>query len=867
MNNPITGFITYITRLDSLRSALSGKLRFFFQRKNIKKIIKWLVTLFFLASIFVFILGIFGRIGSFPQNSLFWEKISIDKAKVTKFGIGNFGYISEGDINCSASQGPSPCEVLENGISLPGERNALHDSIGNNGRGTTSFWYESVIFSSSDNSDVITNGRYYEFRKPRFLFSQIQMTLIAILAYGLYALLRRMNQSNQQITSLPSPVAFYKTDSLLLWILPFILYFIVLAIPIPIYLLKDTEIIYFIIAGIILIRSMGKDDNKNRIISFTVITLMVGISLASIWSMATPRYHVVGGLLPWSDTMGYYTDAFQMSAGNKVSYSVIYNRILHTAPLAALFGAISGSLRISLGIIGLFWAAVIYALSREMELSFGNKSGVICALLSISFYSSFIAGTLLSENSGFLLGGIGVSALLNGARREHFLSVMIGILFLSLGLNARNGAYFVLPALVLWASFAFTSRFSFQKFALSVGAVLGGFGINALLSNIFAASSSVASSSYTGIMLPLFMWGWVTNHNPSDIFTVYPGIKFEEIGQVVTPLILPAIQSNPLQALAGIFKPFTDVFLNNGPLLFGFINNLNGFNVFSKIIYALFMIGCIVCLFHYRKPVFSLLAAACLGIFASVPLTYFVGYRGVATTAPFTFCIVGASLAFLNSKLLGSSNTSSEEIKKSNHNFGLNLPAYLALFVLIGILAGPIMVSTLKPNEWKSPELQCVEGVPLSVPPIRNSYIRLSTGNANLPPKLPDVNIFAFFNSKPGWDGPPGWSKAVSELEAGTILYAVPTSTYTFIMLPNEFSVNEDNPSEMCLTEFNSGILFQVTSYKSTSDYNLGRRLLYWGGMIGVYGCAVLMFISLTRRNGSVLRGIRSKIGKSSGNN
>jgi hypothetical protein len=835
----------------------------FLQRENAKKTIKWAVTLLFLASTSIFILGIFGSIGGFPQSSLFWKTIPIDIDSLTK--SGNFSYIStQGDIHCSAHQAPSPCEVLENGTSLPGERNAIHESIGNNGRGSTSFWYGNIYFSSSDNSDIRTNGRYYEFRRPIFLFSQIQMTVIAILAYGLYALRRRMNQPNPQTTSLPSPVTFYKTDSLLLWILPLILYFIILAIPIPIFLLKNKEIIYFIVAGIILIRSIGKDDNKNRIITFTVITLMIGISLASIWSSATPRYHVVGGLLPWSDTMGYYTDAFAISAGNKVSYSVMYNRILHTAPLAALFGAVSGSLQISIGIIGLFWAAVIYVLSREMELSFGNKSGVICALLSILYYSSVISGTLLSENSGFLFGGIGVSVLLNGARRKHFLTVIIGILFLTLGLNARNGAYFVLPAVILWASIALSSRFSFQRFALSGGAVFVGFGINAFFSSIFAASSNVVSFSYAGMQLPLIIWGLVTNRSPSDIFTLYPGIKLEEIGQVVTPLILQAIQSNPLQAVAGVLKSFTDIFQNTGPLLFRFINNLSGFSVFSKIIYALFMIGCIVCLFQYRKPLFSLLAAASLGIFPSLPLAHFVGYRVLATTAPFAFCLIGVSLAFLNSKLLEASNIHSEEIKKVDHNFGLNLPAYLALFVLIGILAGPIMVSTLKPNEAKRTALQCAEGVHLSVPPIRNSYIRLSAQNANLPQRLPDVNMLTFFKSNPGLDGPPGWSKAISELKADTILYVPPTITYTFIIIPNGFSINEDKPSEMCLTEFHSGrILYQVTSYKSTSDYNLGKRLLYWGVMIGIYVCAVLIFISLTRSNGSVLRGIRSKFGKS----
>jgi SAM-dependent methyltransferase len=62
----------------------------------------------------------------------------------------------------SSHQRPSSARVLEDGVPLPGETNAMHDDIRRIGRGRLSFWYDFVYFATSDNSDPRTNGRRYE---------------------------------------------------------------------------------------------------------------------------------------------------------------------------------------------------------------------------------------------------------------------------------------------------------------------------------------------------------------------------------------------------------------------------------------------------------------------------------------------------------------------------------------------------------------------------------------------------------------------------------------------------------------------------------------------------------------------------------
>lgn len=65
----------------------------------------------------------------------------------------------------SSHNGPSPAKLFENGIPL-GAANSLHDDIRNIGNGRYSFWYDTLYFSSSDNSDPRINGRTYEIYWP-----------------------------------------------------------------------------------------------------------------------------------------------------------------------------------------------------------------------------------------------------------------------------------------------------------------------------------------------------------------------------------------------------------------------------------------------------------------------------------------------------------------------------------------------------------------------------------------------------------------------------------------------------------------------------------------------------------------------------
>jgi hypothetical protein len=71
-----------------------------------------------------------------------------------------------GSSEYSSHAGPSAVRLLEDGRPLLGPSDSQHADIRNGGRGRYSFWYDYVIFSTSDNSDPRRNGRRYTVLHP-----------------------------------------------------------------------------------------------------------------------------------------------------------------------------------------------------------------------------------------------------------------------------------------------------------------------------------------------------------------------------------------------------------------------------------------------------------------------------------------------------------------------------------------------------------------------------------------------------------------------------------------------------------------------------------------------------------------------------
>jgi hypothetical protein len=114
-----------------------------------------------------------------------------------------FAYLAySGKSQLSSHRHPSPAQVLEDGIPLPGPANALHEDIRLIGQGRFSFWYEQVYFSTSDNSDPRTNDRVYEMAYPGSIASALMPAWLSRIRKVLKVALASQSQKENQPVNL-----------------------------------------------------------------------------------------------------------------------------------------------------------------------------------------------------------------------------------------------------------------------------------------------------------------------------------------------------------------------------------------------------------------------------------------------------------------------------------------------------------------------------------------------------------------------------------------------------------------------------------------------------------------------------------------
>ena len=120
---------------------------------------------------------------------------------------------------------------------------------------------------------------------------------------------------------------------------------------------------------------------------------------------------------------------------------------------------------------------------------------------------------------------MGLAVLWRGSRERQHAHVLIGIFLLSLALNARAEAFFVLPLLVLWSMWLFRgrSRLSLRFLVEGIGVVLLAFAINLLLIKVLASEGSTAFSNFSYTFYGLVVGGKGWGENPARPSGAYWG--------------------------------------------------------------------------------------------------------------------------------------------------------------------------------------------------------------------------------------------------------------------------------------------------------------------------------------------------------
>lgn len=378
--------------------------------------------------------------------------------------------------------------------------------------------------------------------------------------------------------------------------------------------------------------------------SFSATLVLFALQLSRYWRIAQAPWSI-GGLLPASDASYYYQGARNLLEGGNLSIIGSW-RPLFSGTLGTILGLTQQNLQLTLAILVLINAICCFCLAREVQRSHGTAAGVITLTLIFLFYRGYI-GTTMTENLGLALGVVALTILWRGAINQQIKPCLLAIFILTVALNIRAGAYFILPALILWESWKFRglSLFSWRFLLGGISLVLLGFIFNSIVFKVIGNPDTVANSNFSYVF-----YGLVVNGNWLSVFRDYPELgNLPEIekSKKIYELAFEALRANPLNLVMAVLRAWKE-FIFDG-FIFSFFTGI-------KVSFTLQLLSLIGLVNLYRQrlsPITPLMLAVTIGILLSVPFVppWDAGIRPYAVTVPIFSLFPAFGLALITQKI------------------------------------------------------------------------------------------------------------------------------------------------------------------------------------------------------------------------
>lgn len=389
-----------------------------------------------------------------------------------------------------------------------------------------------------------------------------------------------------------------------------------------------------------------------RLAALSITLLVFAMPLSALWAGAFNESFIFKGLIPFSDAGGYFYDAKRLLEGGLLS-GFSARRPLFAGMLAVILSLTGQNLQVSLAILVAITGLTCFIAAREVQRTHGVLAGVLLLVLLFFFYRR-TAGSTMTENLGLSLGALGFAGLWRSAAEHKPGYALFGLFLLTLALNARAGAFFMLLTLVVWGAWFFRlkNRWSFS-FLLWGGGVVGmGFLTNMVVYWLISDPDSLVFSNFA-----YHFYGTVSGGKEwSYIFIKHPeinNIPEPERSRVAYRMAFDLLKQHPWGLVQGTFKAL-GVFLSyQKEGLFAYIrgdeNPLNSL-VARILLWALSLVALVRGFFKRVDPFYSMLLAAFAGILLSVPFATPWDsniMRAYAPAIPFLVALPVLGLVFL----------------------------------------------------------------------------------------------------------------------------------------------------------------------------------------------------------------------------
>lgn len=355
-------------------------------------------------------------------------------------------------------------------------------------------------------------------------------------------------------------------------------------------------------------------------LAFAAGGAVFGLALTGLWASGQSEPYVVSGLIPYNDAATYYNDANRLLDGSLLS-DTSSRRPLAIGFLGALLGLTGRNLQNALAILALIEAAACVYMMLEIRRAKGPLAGAVTFWIVFLFARRFI-GTTMTESLGLAFGALSLAFFCRGVIRRSLPIILAGMFLLTVALNIRAGAFFILPLLILWIGWLFRIKgwFAWKPAGLAVLAVIAGFGVNSLVLRLVGTPGGMAFGNFAESLYGLASGGERWSYVYTEIEearTMPEKERFELIYRESFELI----RQNPMGIVQGSLYQWSLLFSDTWFSVYAYVGgeNAEGNRYIHWALYALCAVGLVQAARKRRESLYSFLLVAIAGIFLSVP--------------------------------------------------------------------------------------------------------------------------------------------------------------------------------------------------------------------------------------------------------
>ena len=373
-----------------------------------------------------------------------------------------------------------------------------------------------------------------------------------------------------------------------------------------------------------------------RVIRATMLILafvLAALPVANVWRDGRGGLYSIGGALPWSDASNYYSGAVSLLESKKLD-GLNEWRPLNTA-INSVKLRVGGSVRGWVVMSAFLMAIGLAIFAREIALLLAPAASAAVVGTIVGHGAEYWA-TTMTETNGLLFALFGTAMFLLSIRRRRVRWYWCGCFLIALALDARAGAFFVLPFLWVWGFVTFAGSVR-RRIGISFAAVLitlGAFLPARLYESLWGTGHRGAHANFAWTLYGIAAGnrGWVR------VFRDYPQLvnspDQRQQTQFVYDRAFELIRAHPRRFAQSLVHSI-EIFLEDAGAFF--------FNLDARIT----VLALLLCLLRWRDPLSSFVLFVFVGNALSAPfLIWDASPRLFVATLPAAALTVAIAVAF-----------------------------------------------------------------------------------------------------------------------------------------------------------------------------------------------------------------------------